>query len=90
MVFTQEGIAMLSSVLRSSRAVRANIEIMRAFVYAKTRQRWRGAALAKLEELERKILGHDREIERIFEALRDLMDPPEEPRRRIGFQAEKT
>jgi hypothetical protein len=89
LVFTQEGIAMLSSVLRSPRAVRANIEIMRAFVYAKTRERWRSAALAKLDELERRLLGHDRDIERIFETLRDLMDPPEGPRRRIGFRTDK-
>ncbi|HBL16522.1 MAG TPA: DNA-binding protein, partial [Elusimicrobia bacterium] len=87
-VFTQEGIAMLSGVLRSPRAVRANIEIMRAFVYAKTRERWRGAALTKLEELERRFLGHDRDIARLFEALRDLMDPPEKPRRKIGFQTD--
>lgn len=85
-VFTQEGIAMLSGVLRSPRAVRANIEIMRAFVYAKTRERWRTAALSRLEELERKFLGHDRDIEQLFSALRDLMDPPEQARRRIGFQ----
>lgn len=88
LVFTQEGIAMLSSVLRSPRAIRANIEIMRAFVYAKTRERWRGAALAKLEELERKVLGHDRDIERLFEALRDLMDPPDGPRPKIGFRTD--
>ncbi|MFA5139841.1 MAG: hypothetical protein WC728_11475 [Elusimicrobiota bacterium] len=81
---------MLSSVLRSPRAVRANIEIMRAFVYAKTRERWRSAALAKLDELERKFLGHDRDIERIFETLRDLMDPPERPRLKIGFRPERT
>lgn len=85
-VFTQEGIAMLSGVLRSPRAVRANIEIMRAFVYAKTRERWRTAALTRLEELERKFLGHDQDIERLFSALRDLMDPPDVPRRKIGFQ----
>lgn len=84
-VFTQEGIAMLSGVLRSPRAVRANIGIMRAFVYAKTRERWRSAALARLEALERKFLGHDRDIEQLFSALRDLMDPPEQPRRKIGF-----
>jgi hypothetical protein len=88
LVFTQEGIAMLSSVLRSTRAVRANIEVMRAFVYAKTRERWRGVALTKLEELERKFLGHDRDIARLFETLRDLMDPPEKPRRRIGFRTD--
>ena len=88
LVFTQEGIAMLSGVLRSPRAVRANIEIMRAFVYAKTRERWRSAALTRLEELERKFLGHDRDIEQLFSALRDLMDPPEKTSRKIGFQPE--
>lgn len=77
---------MLSGVLRSPRAVRANIEIMRAFVYAKTRERWRSGALARLEELERKFLGHDQDIEKLFSTLRDLMDPPEEPRRKIGFE----
>ena len=86
LVFTQEGIAMLSGVLRSPRAVRANIEIMRAFVYAKTRERWRSVALARLETLEQKFLGHDRDIERLFSTLRDLMDPPEPPRRKIGFE----
>lgn len=79
---------MLSGVLRSPRAVRANIEIMWAFVYAKTRERWRSAALAKLEELERKVLGHDRDIESLFGALRDLMDPPDGPRPKIGFRTD--
>lgn len=86
LVFTQEGIAMLSGVLRSPRAVRANIEIMRAFVYAKTRERWRSAALARLEQLERKFLGHDQDIEKLFSALRDLMDPSGRPSRKIGFE----
>jgi len=53
------------------------------------RERWRSVALAKLEELEHKFLGHDGDIERIFETLRDLMDPPEGPRRRIGFRTEQ-
>lgn len=85
LVFTQEGIAMLSSVLRSPRAVRANIAIMRAFVHMKTRERWRSSALVKLDELERKFLGHDQDIERLFETLRDLMDPQENPHKKIGF-----
>lgn len=88
LVFTQEGIAMLSSVLRTPRAIRANIEIMRAFVYAKTRERWRSSALSKLEELEQKFLGHDRDISRLFEAIRDLMDPPEKARPKIGFRTD--
>jgi hypothetical protein len=58
---------------------------MRAFVYAKTHERWRSVARTKLEDLERRFLGHDRDIARLFEALRDLMDPPEPPRRKIGF-----
>lgn len=85
--FTQEGIAMLSGVLRSPRAVAVNIEIMRAFV------RMRGMLVSvdelarKLEALERKALAHDKDLEEIFEALRGLMTPPEKPRRQIGFHA---
>jgi hypothetical protein len=83
--FTQEGIAMLSSVLRSPRAVAVNIEIMRAFI------RMRGMLLSvdelarKVEALERKALAHDQNLEEIFEALRELMVPTEPPRREIGF-----
>lgn len=86
LVFTQEGIAMLSSVLRSERAIRANIEIMRAFVFAKMSERWHSKVRTKLDELERRLYGHDRDIGRIFETLRDLMDPPDGPKRSIGFR----
>jgi hypothetical protein len=85
--FTQEGIAMLSSVLRSPRAVAVNIEIMRAFI------RMRGMLVSvdvlarKLEALERKALAHDKDLEEVFAALRELMTPPEPPRREIGFHA---
>jgi hypothetical protein len=85
--FTQEGIAMLSSVLRSPRAVAVNIEIMRAFI------RMRGMLVSvdelarKLEALERKALAHDKDLEEVFAALRQLMTPPEPPRREIGFHA---
>jgi hypothetical protein len=83
--FTQEGIAMLSSVLRSPRAVAVNIEIMRAFI------RMRGMLVSvdelarKLEAVEQKALAHDKNLEEVFEALRELMTPPELPRREIGF-----
>jgi hypothetical protein len=76
---------MLSSVLRSPRAVAVNIEIMRAFI------RMRGMLVSvdelarKLEALERKALAHDKDLEEVFEALRELMTPPEPPRREIGF-----
>ena len=62
--------------------------ILRTFVYAKPRERWRSAALTKSEELERKFFGHDRDIARLFEGLRDLMDPLEKPCRRIGFRTD--
>ncbi|MEO7297878.1 MAG: ORF6N domain-containing protein [Verrucomicrobiota bacterium] len=81
-VFTEQGIAMLSSVLRSPRAVQVNIEIMRAFV--KIRQ-WlaSNAELSKrLVELENK---YDKQFKIVFDAIRELMIPPEKPKREIGF-----
>ncbi|MFC1480268.1 ORF6N domain-containing protein [Candidatus Omnitrophota bacterium] len=84
--FTEQGVAMLSSVLRSKRAVQVNIAIMRAFV------RLRGFLSAhkelahKLGQLEQRIEKHDEEIQAIFEAIRQLMEPPpEKPKRQIGF-----
>ena len=83
--FTQEGIAMLSSVLRSLRAVAVNIEIMRAFI------RMRGMLLSvdklarKVEELERKAAANDQNMEGVFAALNELMTPPKPPGREIGF-----
>ena len=86
-VFTEQGVAMLSSVLRSKRAVQVNIAIMRAFV--KLRQILAGnkELAAKLAELERKLEGHDQQIHSLFEAIRQLMAPPApmHRRRRIGF-----
>jgi hypothetical protein len=85
--FTQEGIAMLSSVLRGPRAVAVSIEIMRAFV------RMRGMLVSvdelarKLDALEWKAVAHDKDLESVFEALRELMTPPEKPPREIGFHA---
>jgi hypothetical protein len=86
LVFTQEGIAMLTSVLRSPRAIRANIAIMRAFVQLKASEHWRGATLRKLGELERKFSGHDQDIARLFETLRELMEPAQSTHGKIGFQ----
>jgi len=80
--FTEQGVAMLSSVLRSPRAIGVNIEIMRAFV----RMRRLLASHAKLEkkilEMEEK---YDGQFAVVFEALKQLMSPPEQPRRKIGF-----
>ena len=80
--FTEQGVAMLSSVLRSARAVHVNVEIMRAFV----RLRHVAASVAdlarKLEEMEQ---AYDARFRTVFQAIRQLMQPPAPPRRRIGF-----
>ena len=84
--FTEQGVAMLSTVLNSERAIQVNIAIMRAFVRLKAVLSTHKELAHKLNELERKIEKHDADIGTIFEAIRQLMvPPPEKPRRRIGF-----
>ena len=86
-VFTQEGVSMLSSVLRSPRAVQVNIAIMRVFVRLRETLALHKDLAHKLAQLERKIEGHDTSIRTLFDAIRQLMTPPEKPRREIGFHA---
>jgi len=84
--FTEQGVAMLSSILRSHKAAMVNVAIMRAFVrFREILSRNKDLAL-KLGELERRLEGHDHQIQTLFESIRQLMQPPEAPRRRIGFQ----
>ena len=83
--FTEEGVAMLSSVLKSKKAVHANIAIMRAFVKLRQALSDNRELAAKLAELEKKIEGHDTDIHSIFEAIRQLMAASERPKRQIGF-----
>ena len=86
--FNQEGIAMLSGVLRSERAVAVNIEIMRAFVRMRRMLLTVDALARKLEALERKSIGHDEDLQTIFETLKELLNPAapaEPPGREIGF-----
>ncbi len=83
--FTEQGVAMLSSVLNSPRAVQVNIEIMRAFVRLREVTATNRELAQKLAELESRIASHDEEIQTIFEAIHQLMTPPEEPRKEIGF-----
>jgi hypothetical protein len=84
--FTEQGVAMLSSVLHSQRAVQVNIAIMRAFVRLRETLSLHQELPHKLAELERKIENHDESIHMLFEAIRQLMTPPAEPpRKEIGF-----
>jgi hypothetical protein len=83
--FTEQGVAMLSSVLKSERAVKVNIAIMRAFVKLREILETNRELAQKFAELERRIGKHDKEIAAIIEAIRQLMAPPEKPKREIGF-----
>ena len=83
--FTEQGVAMLSSVLNSESAVKMNIAIMRAFVQLRRALETNRELARKFSELERRIDKHDSEIVAILEAIRQLMAPPEKPRREIGF-----
>jgi len=84
--FTEQGVAMLSSVLRSKRAVQVNIEIMRAFVRLREMIASNKDLARRLDELERK---YDKQFKVVFDAIRDLMTPPVTPRHRIGFQRDQ-
>src|SRR5437016_14158413 len=83
--FTEQGVAMLSSVLSSERAVNVNIAIMRAFVKLREALETNRELARKFDELEKRIGKHDQDITAIIEAIRQLMAPPKTPRREIGF-----
>jgi hypothetical protein len=83
--FTEQGVAMLSSVLNSDRAVKVNIAIMRAFVKLRETLESNRELARKFAELEQRVGKHDDEIAAIIDAIRQLMAPPEKPRREIGF-----
>lgn len=89
LAFTQEGVAMLSSVLKSRRAIQANVAIMRAFVRLRDTLSVHRNLARKLRELERRIETQDADIRTIFDAIRLLMAPPQEPKPGIGFIAGK-
>ena len=84
--FTEQGVAMLSSVLNSERAVQVNIAIMRAFVKLREILTTHRELAEKIEELEKKYRQHDVKIQAVFDAIRELLQPPPVPtKRRIGF-----
>jgi hypothetical protein len=80
---------MLSSVLRSARAVQVNIAIMRAFVRLRQTLALHKELAVTVAELERKIESHDEGIRTLFDAIRQLMAPPEKQRQSIGFRVEE-
>lgn len=88
--FTELGVAMLSSVLNSELAIKVNIQIIR--IFARMREMWmtNQEILLKLEQLDRKVTGHDEEIQEIFRYLKQLLNPEQPPRRMIGFKVNDT
>ena len=87
--FTEQGVAMLSSVLRSRRAVKVNIEIMRAFVRIREMLGAHRELAVRLKELENRFEDHDEQIQNIFEAIRVLISEDEKQKRKIGFEVKE-
>jgi hypothetical protein len=85
--FTEQGVAMLSGVLNSPRAVQVNIAIMRTFVQLRQMLASNAGLAAKLQKLEQK---YDSQFRAVFDAIRQLMSPPERPRKKIGFRVKET
>jgi hypothetical protein len=84
--FTEEGVAMLSSVLHSKRAILVNIEIMRTFVRLRRILASHADLARRLDELEAK---YDTQFKMVFDAIRELMSPSEPPRRQMGFRVKE-
>jgi hypothetical protein len=84
--FTEQGVAMLSSVLHSKRAIQVNVEIMRAFVRLRQMLASNAGLARKLAVLEKK---YDAQFKVVFDAIRSLMTPPEKPKSHIGFRSVK-
>jgi ORF6N domain len=88
--FTEQGVAMLSSVLKSDRAIKVNIAIMRAFVKLRKTLETNRELARRFARLQKHVGKHEQEIAAIINAIRQLMAPPEKPRREIGFHVRET
>jgi len=77
---------MLAGILNSDRTIKVNIQIVRIFTQIREMLLTDKEILLKLEQLEKKVTGHDENIQMIFGALKQLLNPPQAPRRRIGFR----
>ena len=86
MAFTEQGVAMLSRVLNSERAVQVNIHIIRVFTRMREMLLTHKDVLLKLEQLERKTIDHDDDLKLIFDYLKELLNPKTEQLRKIGFK----
>jgi len=84
--FTEQGVAMLSSVLNSDRAIEVNIRIIRIFTRLREMLLTHKDILLKLEVLEKQVIQNSDDIQLVFTALKQLLNPPQEPRKRIGFK----
>ena len=84
--FTEQGVAMLSTVLRSQVAIDVNIEIMRAFVRFREIASTNSEILRKVDDLEKRITGHDGQLQQVFRAIRDLIQPSVPAKRPIGIK----
>jgi hypothetical protein len=89
-VFTEHGVAMLSSVLRSQQAARMNIEIMRAFVRLRRLLATPGELVEQITKLAETVQFHDDQIKAITQVLRQMIEKPPEPKGKIGFQSSPT
>ena len=85
MAFTEQGVAMLSSVLNSKRAINVNIAIMRAFVKMRELLATNKEFSAKLERIEGQLAEHDEQFKVVFEAIKQLLTEEEKPKHKIGF-----
>jgi hypothetical protein len=83
LAFTEQGVAMLSSVLNSERAIHVNIQIIRTFTHLRAMLATHRELRDRLDTMERK---YDKRFRVVFDALRELLKPPDEPRREIGFR----
>jgi hypothetical protein len=88
-VFTEQGVAMLSSVLKSPTAVRVNIEIMRTFVRLRRLMATPGELVEQITKLAETVQLHDHEIKVISKVLQQMIEKPPAPKRRIGFHTEE-
>ena len=84
--FTEHGAVMLASVLNSERAIEVNIQIVRVFAKIRELLLTHKDILLQLEKIEKKLTGHDEDIQLIFQYLKQLLNPPQPPRHKIGFR----